>query len=98
MGRQHNINTIWKVAELALRCTDKPAKRPDMTAVVTELKESFNLEMSSIGAGNVDSGDISEISGYSRNDVPAGGSFSSGNFEMAHIGGTRLPDYGPLAR
>ncbi|KAJ1689486.1 hypothetical protein LUZ63_013641 [Rhynchospora breviuscula] len=46
MGGQYNINSIWKVADLALRCTDQPAKRPDMTTVVTELKESLELEIS----------------------------------------------------
>ncbi|XP_078151948.1 putative LRR receptor-like serine/threonine-protein kinase At5g59680 [Carex rostrata] len=83
LGGQYNLNSIWKVAELALRCTDLPAKRPDMTAVVTELKESMDLEMSSFETGSVASGSIREY---------------SGNFEMAQIGGSGLPDHGPLAR
>ncbi|XP_078153697.1 putative LRR receptor-like serine/threonine-protein kinase At1g51820 [Carex rostrata] len=83
MGGQYKLNSIWKVAELALKCTDLRAKRPDMTAVVTELKESMDLEMSSFEIVSVALGSIRE---------------HSGNFEMAQIGGSGLPDHGPLAR
>ena len=86
---QHNINSIWKVSELALRCTDLPDKRPDMTQVVAELKESLSLEMSSTGTVSEASGDIS--SDYERS--------PSDNLEiMGHIGGSNLPDYAPLIR
>ncbi|KAJ4771491.1 Leucine-rich repeat protein kinase family protein [Rhynchospora pubera] len=48
MEGQYNINSIWKVADLALKCTGSPAWRPDMTEIVRELEESLNLEMSCI--------------------------------------------------
>ncbi|KAJ1689492.1 hypothetical protein LUZ63_013647 [Rhynchospora breviuscula] len=98
MGSQYNINSIWKVADMALRCTNHPANRPDMTRIVTELKEALKLEMSSMESSSVASEDISQYSGYSRNDFPAGGEVHSGNFEMARMGGLPLPDYGPIAR
>ncbi|KAJ1689491.1 hypothetical protein LUZ63_013646 [Rhynchospora breviuscula] len=98
MGIQYNINSIWKVADMALRCTNHPLKRPDMTAIVTELKEALKLEMSGMESSSVASEDISQYSGYSRNDFPAGGEVHSGNFEMARMGGLPLPDYGPIAR
>ncbi|KAJ3678976.1 hypothetical protein LUZ61_021140 [Rhynchospora tenuis] len=73
MGPQYNINSIWKVADLALRCTDQPAKRPDMTAVVTELKETLNLELSTMETSSEASENISQYSNYSRFDYPFGG-------------------------
>ncbi|KAJ3678975.1 hypothetical protein LUZ61_021139 [Rhynchospora tenuis] len=98
MGGQYNINSIWKVADMALRCTNHPANRPDMKAIVTEFKEALNLEMSSMETSSVASEDISQYSGYSRNDFPTGGVVQSDNFEMVRMGGPPLHDYGPLAR
>ncbi|KAJ4806866.1 Leucine-rich repeat protein kinase family protein [Rhynchospora pubera] len=98
MGGQYNLNSVWKVADLALKCTDHPAKRPDMTAIVTQLKEALNLEMSSMETSTVASEDISQYVGYSRDDFPIGGELHSGNFEMTPIKGMPLPDYGPVAR
>ncbi|KAJ4771492.1 Leucine-rich repeat protein kinase family protein [Rhynchospora pubera] len=98
MGGQYNLNSVWKVADLALKCTDHPAKRPDMTAIVTQLKEALNLEMSSMETSSVASEDISQYVGYSRDDFPIGGELHSGNFEMTPIKGMPLPDYGPVAR
>ncbi|KAJ3678979.1 hypothetical protein LUZ61_021143 [Rhynchospora tenuis] len=98
MGGQYNINSIWKVADLALKCTDHPAKRPDMTAIVTDLKEALNLEMSSMETTSVASEDISQYAGYPRDDFPIGGELHSDNFEMTPIRGMLLPDSGPVAR
>ncbi|KAJ3678983.1 hypothetical protein LUZ61_021147 [Rhynchospora tenuis] len=98
MGGQYNINSIWKVADLALRCTDQPAKRPDMTTVVTELKESLELEISYNDISSMVSGDISQVSDYSRNDNQAADVIYGGDVEMAHAGGMQLSDHGPLAR
>lgn len=92
------MNSIWKVANLALQCTSHPAKRPDMTRIVTELMESLNLEMPNVELSSMVSDDISQYSGYSRNDNPVGDAVHSGNFEMARIGGMGIPDYGPLPR
>ncbi|KAJ3678980.1 hypothetical protein LUZ61_021144 [Rhynchospora tenuis] len=98
MGGKYNMNSIWKVADLALRCTDHPDKRPDMTEVITELKEASNIEMSTFETSSVASEDISQYSGYSRNDFPTGAEVHGGDFEMARMGSLQLPDYGPLAR
>ncbi|KAJ4747163.1 Leucine-rich repeat protein kinase family protein [Rhynchospora pubera] len=43
MGAEYNINSVWKVVDLALSCTGQPDLRPDMTAIVTDLKETLNL-------------------------------------------------------
>ncbi|KAJ3678977.1 hypothetical protein LUZ61_021141 [Rhynchospora tenuis] len=90
MRGQYNINSIWKVAELALRCTDSPVRRPDMTEIVRELEETMNLEVSCIDTSKVASEDISRYT--------IGGEVHDGNFNMAHTGGMRQPDYGPSAR
>ncbi|KAF0887598.1 hypothetical protein E2562_002315 [Oryza meyeriana var. granulata] len=47
MGGEYDINSVWKVAELALNCKEQPSReRPSMTDVVAELKESLELEVS----------------------------------------------------
>lgn len=47
MGGQYDVNSVWKVAELALKCKEKPSReRPTMTDVVAELKESLDLQVS----------------------------------------------------
>ncbi|KAJ4780577.1 Leucine-rich repeat protein kinase family protein [Rhynchospora pubera] len=98
IGGQYSINSIWKVADLALRCTDSPARRPDMTEIVTELKETLNLEMSTMETSSVASEDISQYSNYSRNNFPVGGEVHGSTFEMAYAGGLQQPDFGPSAR
>ncbi|XP_062202572.1 putative leucine-rich repeat receptor-like serine/threonine-protein kinase At2g19230 [Phragmites australis] len=47
MGGEYDVNSVWKVAELALQCKEQPSReRPTMTDVVVELKESLELEVS----------------------------------------------------
>ncbi|WVZ90842.1 hypothetical protein U9M48_037102 [Paspalum notatum var. saurae] len=47
MGGEYDVNSVWKVAELALKCKERPSReRPSMTDVVAELKESLELEVS----------------------------------------------------
>ncbi|KAL6847360.1 hypothetical protein ACP4OV_023213 [Aristida adscensionis] len=46
MGREYDVNSVWKVAELALQCKEPSQKRPTMTDVVMELKECLELEVS----------------------------------------------------
>ncbi|CAN6441416.1 unnamed protein product [Victoria cruziana] len=42
---QYDINSIWKVAEIAMTCTEeKSIVRPTMTEVVGELKEAMEIE------------------------------------------------------
>ncbi|KAJ4771496.1 Leucine-rich repeat protein kinase family protein [Rhynchospora pubera] len=99
MGGQHNLNSIWKVADLALRCTiQQPTMRPDMTAVVTELKESLELEMCSNETGYLPSGDISSYSDFSRSESSVGNAIYGGNVEVAHTKGMQISDNGPSVR
>ncbi|XP_066359808.1 probable LRR receptor-like serine/threonine-protein kinase At1g05700 [Miscanthus floridulus] len=47
MGGMYDVNSLWKVAELALKCKEQPSReRPAMTDIVAELKESLELEVS----------------------------------------------------
>uniref|UniRef100_A0A0E0EMX1 non-specific serine/threonine protein kinase n=1 Tax=Oryza meridionalis TaxID=40149 RepID=A0A0E0EMX1_9ORYZ len=53
MGGCFEVNSAWKVAELALRCKERPSReRPAMADVVAELKECLELEASrALGCG-----------------------------------------------
>jgi serine/threonine protein kinase len=47
MGGIYDINSVWKVADLALRCKQEVSReRPTMTDVVAQIKESIELEIS----------------------------------------------------
>ncbi|URE18342.1 receptor-like serine threonine-protein kinase [Musa troglodytarum] len=42
---EYDVNSVWKVADIAFRCTSQAShQRPTMTDVVAELKESLALE------------------------------------------------------
>ncbi|CAM0954470.1 unnamed protein product [Alopecurus aequalis] len=45
MRGAYDVNTVWKVADIALKCTAQSSvQRPDMTDVVAELRECIELE------------------------------------------------------
>jgi serine/threonine protein kinase len=45
MRGDHDINSVWKVADVALKCTAQAsAERPTMTDVVAQLQECLELE------------------------------------------------------
>ena len=45
MQGRYDLNSVWKVADLALRCTEQAAsQRPTMADVGVQLKESLELE------------------------------------------------------
>ncbi|XP_044972696.1 probable LRR receptor-like serine/threonine-protein kinase At4g29180 isoform X2 [Hordeum vulgare subsp. vulgare] len=45
MQGRYDLNSVWKVADLALRCTEQASsQRPAMADVVVQLKESLELE------------------------------------------------------
>lgn len=47
MVGEYDVNSVWKVTELALQCKEQPSrKRPAMTDIVLELKECLELEVS----------------------------------------------------
>ena len=84
MHGQYDINSVWKVTDLARKCTgNSSALRPTMSTVVMELKESLDLEISTERTrhGNVNfSNDVSQNSA----------------FEMAYM--SDIPTSGPIAR
>jgi hypothetical protein len=45
MRGHYDVNTVWKVADIALKCTaQSSAQRPSMTDAVTQLRECIDLE------------------------------------------------------
>lgn len=49
----YNVNSIWKVVEIAMLCTEPvAAQRPSMASVVAELKNSLALELSRDDGGH----------------------------------------------
>jgi serine/threonine protein kinase len=45
MGGSHDVNGVWKAAEVALQCTEQAsAQRPTMADVVAQLLECLDLE------------------------------------------------------
>uniref|UniRef100_A0A0D9XBS6 Protein kinase domain-containing protein n=1 Tax=Leersia perrieri TaxID=77586 RepID=A0A0D9XBS6_9ORYZ len=51
MNGAYNINSIWKVAEIALKCTSQTSKqRPTMNDVVSQLQECLDLEHGCVGS------------------------------------------------
>ncbi|XP_078149611.1 putative LRR receptor-like protein kinase At1g51890 [Carex rostrata] len=86
MQDKYDINSVWKVTELASRCTEPTSsQRPTMSAVVAELKESMDFEMSMEG-----------IHKKSTTNLVSDVSQDSTNFEMAYMGG--MPTIGPSVR
>ncbi|KAF8776637.1 hypothetical protein HU200_003361 [Digitaria exilis] len=46
MGAEYDVNSVWKVAELALQCKERLSQeRPTMTDIIVELKESMELDV-----------------------------------------------------
>jgi len=47
MQGEYDVNSVWKVAELALKCKEQPSReRPAMAEIVAELMESLELQVS----------------------------------------------------
>jgi serine/threonine protein kinase len=45
MAGDYDVNDVWKVADVALKCTAQaPNQRPTMTEVVAQLQECVELE------------------------------------------------------
>uniref|UniRef100_A0A0E0QQ74 non-specific serine/threonine protein kinase n=1 Tax=Oryza rufipogon TaxID=4529 RepID=A0A0E0QQ74_ORYRU len=69
LGGSYNVNSMWKVLDAAMMCTaDIASQRPMMSAVVTQLKESLELEEAPGNKGdmeNVARDDTSSMSMFS---------------------------------
>ncbi|XP_073006816.1 putative leucine-rich repeat receptor-like protein kinase At2g19210 isoform X1 [Typha latifolia] len=98
MEGKFNVNSVWKVADIALKCTAQSSNdRPTMTDVVMQLKECLELEGAGQGSNNLYSGSsnphprsdnlYSEPSEISQNSA----------FEMEHMA-MLSPANGPAAR
>ncbi|XP_021303599.1 putative leucine-rich repeat receptor-like protein kinase At2g19210 [Sorghum bicolor] len=85
MGGNHDINSVWKVANIALSCTaEASAERPTMTDVVAELQECLELEKGH-ASGDDTSGHFYSANGSDRpqdNDHSTDVSRSSTTFEV----------------
>jgi serine/threonine protein kinase len=96
---KYKINSVWKVTELACKCTEHTSsKRPTMSTVVNVLKESLDLEasMEEIHIERTENlpTDISQnfgIKGFAAADIS-----QNSNIEMAYVGGR--PMMGPSVR
>jgi serine/threonine protein kinase len=103
MGKEYDVNSVWKVTELALRCKEKPSReRPTMTDVVAELKECLELEVSR-GIGNYSSvtsstNNISETSADLRSDAQASDLMQQSILELGQVGDASLTRTGPTPR
>ncbi|CAM0879089.1 unnamed protein product [Alopecurus aequalis] len=85
MQGDYDVNSVWKAAEIALKCTDLDSmQRPTMTEVALQLQECLELEEDRIGV-------------ETTNEVYSG---SNTRFEMDQHDLKRAPtmDDGPAAR
>jgi serine/threonine protein kinase len=107
MHGDHNINGIWKAADIALKCTAKTSThRPTMTDVVEQLQECLKLEDDRDDGGTnnefytgINSDDLDlRYDGYTTN-RSTNMSGNNTTFEIEHNYG-RVPtmDTGPAAR
>ena len=76
MAGEYDVNSVWKVTELALQCKEQPSrKRPTMTDIVMELKECLELEvahaMSYDSSVPSSANNLSATSGDLHNDAQA---------------------------
>nr|CAB3464668.1 unnamed protein product [Digitaria exilis] len=112
MRGDHDVNSVWKAADIALKCTaQSSAQRPTMADVVAQLQECLDLEVArATGAGGGDAngggfytGSSSEpysgYNGYTVDGQSTDVSQGSSAFEMEHNFG-RAPTMatGPAAR
>jgi hypothetical protein len=81
-----------------LRCTDEPVKRPDMTAVVMELKECLDLETSNNEMSNMTSAIKRESTDHPTVDNLSVGEVHDSDIDILKlIGGMSVTDSGPSA-
>ncbi|XP_062218218.1 putative leucine-rich repeat receptor-like protein kinase At2g19210 isoform X2 [Phragmites australis] len=67
VGGDYDINSVWKVADLAMRCKQQVSRqRPTMTDAVAQIKESIELEARCDGKRNsaLAGDDLSERSAF----------------------------------
>ncbi|GJN35236.1 hypothetical protein PR202_gb23986 [Eleusine coracana subsp. coracana] len=103
MGGEYDVNSVWKVAELALQCIERPShERPTMTEVVLEVKESLAPELlhsmgyySSAPSSTVD---LSATSIDMRSDAQASDARQDTMFELEKLGDGSVTRMEPAPR
>ncbi|KAJ3678970.1 hypothetical protein LUZ61_021134 [Rhynchospora tenuis] len=96
MHGQYDINSVWKVTELARKCTEHSSvQRPTMSVIAAELKESLDLEISTEGTRSGRTINMNPHN-YSRNDNFISDVSQNSVFEMGYMDG--MPAPGPIAR
>ncbi|RCV16865.1 hypothetical protein SETIT_3G172800v2 [Setaria italica] len=108
MHGEYDVNSVWKVADIALKCTmQAPVQRPTMTDVVAQLQECLELEEGHrTGGGRRGSfytGSNSDFdlgyNAYTTDSQSTDVSQTSIAFEMDHnFGKTSRMGGGPVAR
>ncbi|XP_039800173.1 putative leucine-rich repeat receptor-like protein kinase At2g19210 [Panicum virgatum] len=100
MRGEHDVNSVWKAADVALKCTAQAsAQRPTMTEVVAQLQECLELEEARAGAGGGSDDLYSGYNAYAADGQSTDVSQTSTGFEVEHNFG-RVPTMptGPAAR
>jgi hypothetical protein len=103
MGKEYDVNSVWKVTELALRCKEQPSReRPTMTDVVAELKECLELEVSR-GSGNYSSAtsstnNFSATSADLHSNTQANDLMQQSVLELGQVGDASPTHTGPTPR
>ncbi|CAN6337028.1 unnamed protein product [Urochloa humidicola] len=105
MRGDHDVNGVWKAAEIALKCTAQASvQRPTMTDVVAQLQECLELEDARGGAiggyyTGAPSGPYSGYNAYAAEGQSTGVSQTSTGFEVEHnLGRVPTMPTGPAAR
>jgi hypothetical protein len=108
MRGDHDVNSVWKAADVALKCTAQAsAQRPTMTEVVAQLQECLELEEARASGGDASGGYYAAAGGgpysgynaYAADGQSTDVSQTSTGFEVEH-NFARVPTMptGPAAR
>jgi serine/threonine protein kinase len=93
-----DVNSVWKITDLACKCTEQvSAQRPTMNVVVTELRESLDLEIAAEETSSESTSQTySSQNNYSRNNNFISDVSDNSIPEMAYLG--QMPAPKPTAR
>jgi len=103
MEGEYDVNSVWKVAELALQCKEQPSReRPTMTHVVMELKETLELDaLHGMGYGSSEPSstvNLSATSGDLHSDAQASEARQETMLELEQVGNISETQIGPAPR
>ncbi|CAM0949543.1 unnamed protein product [Alopecurus aequalis] len=103
MGKEYDVNLVWKVTELALQCKEQPSRdRPTMTDIVAELKECLELEVSrgNLNYSSVTSStnNLSATSADLHSDAHASDLGQQSVLELGQVGDASPTHTGPTPR